>query len=75
MVTGAHLVALSGPRRSLGFVTSSYHSPNLNRPIALAMLEAGHSRVGQAIGVFNDGVVRQATVTPACAFDPQGERL
>ncbi|MBY4891339.1 (2Fe-2S)-binding protein [Rhodobacteraceae bacterium N5(2021)] len=72
LATGAHLVPLDGPRRSLGFVTSSYMSPNLNRPIALAMVEAGH---GSEVGIFHDGTVTRARVTPACAFDPKGERL
>lgn len=70
--TGAHLVPLEGPRRSLGFVTSSYYSPNLDRPIALAMLEAAQ---GGAVGVFHNGHVTPARVSPACAFDPKGDRL
>jgi len=73
--TGSHLVPITGARRSLGFVTSSYHSPNLNRPIALAMLESGFTLMDQQIGCFNDGRIRKATVTPACAFDPSGSRL
>ncbi|MEM7723624.1 MAG: 2Fe-2S iron-sulfur cluster-binding protein [Pseudomonadota bacterium] len=75
LVTGSHLVPLTGPRRSLGFVTSSYFSPNLNRPIALALLECGTARMGEAIGCFHDRAVRKATVGPACAFDPEGARL
>ncbi len=70
--TGAHLVPLDGPRRSLGFVTSSYYSPNLDRPIALAMLEAGHD---STVGVFHNGTITQAQVTVTCAFDPEGGRL
>jgi len=73
--TGAHLVPLNGPRRSLGFVTSSYFSPNLARPIALAMVEGGQSRMGEELGVFHLGDLRSARIAPACAFDPEGERL
>ncbi|WP_224814259.1 2Fe-2S iron-sulfur cluster-binding protein [Hasllibacter sp. MH4015] len=72
---GAHLVPLEGPRRSLGFVTSSHDSPALGRPIALALLEGGAARIGQSVGVFQDGIVQTATVTAPCAFDPEGERL
>lgn len=72
LATGAQVVPLNGPRRSLGFVTSSYCSPTLNRPIALAILEAGH---GGEVDVFHNGEVTRARVTPPCAFDPKGERL
>jgi sarcosine oxidase subunit alpha len=72
---GAHLVAAQGPRRSLGFVTSSHFSPTLNRPVALALLEAGHARMGERLSVFHLGEERQARVAPACAFDPEGGRL
>ncbi|MEM7438322.1 MAG: 2Fe-2S iron-sulfur cluster-binding protein [Pseudomonadota bacterium] len=75
LVTGAHLVPADGPRTSLGFVTSSYQSPVLGRPIALALLADGRARMGQTIGVFNDGTVVEATISPLCAFDPGGERL
>jgi len=75
LVVGSHLMPAKGPRRSVGFVTSSHTSPTLGRPIALALLEAGHSLEGQEISVFNDGDLRAATVKGACAFDPKGDRL
>lgn len=75
LIAGAHLVPLTGARRSLGFVTSSYMSPNLRRPIALALLEEGQAQVGQDVGVFNDGQVRVARVATPCAYDAKGERL
>ena len=73
--TGAHLVPLARPRRSLGFVTSSYFSPILARPIALAMVEGGRSRMGEELGVFHLGALRSARIARACALDPQGDRL
>ncbi|MFD0860537.1 2Fe-2S iron-sulfur cluster-binding protein [Roseovarius aquimarinus] len=73
--TGAHLVPQDGQRRSLGFVTSSYLSPTLGRPIALALLEAGQSRIGETVKVFDNGAIYDATVAAACSFDPKGERL
>ena len=73
--TGAHVVPSSGKRRSLGFVTSSYHSPFLKRPIALAMIEGGRALVGQEVQVFHLGKSRPAQVVPVCALDPKGERL
>ncbi len=73
--TGAHLVPLARPRRSLGFVTSSYFSPILARPIALAMVEGGQSRMGEELGVFHLGALRPARIAQPCALDPQGDRL
>ena len=79
LITGSHLVPDNGPRRSLGFVTSSCFSPVLGRGVALALLEEGLSRIGQTLDVFHQGAVRSATVTSAsasaCAFDPDGSRL
>ena len=73
--TGAHLVEGAEKPRSVGFVTSSYFSPTLNRPIALALLEAGSSRLGETVTVWHLGQSTLATVTAPCAFDPEGERL
>ena len=33
----------------IGHVTSSYRSPTLDRPIALAMVERGRERTGQTV--------------------------
>jgi len=74
--TGAHVV--SGPataRRSHGYVTSSYHSPNLDRPIALGLVEASQAETGTKLEIQHLGAGYQATVCAPCAFDPEGERL
>lgn len=75
LTTGSHLVPAQGAKRSLGFVTSSVMSPTLGRPIALALLEQGDTKVGQTVGVFHLGETRTATVCPPCAFDEEGARL
>jgi len=75
LATGAHLIPIEGERRSLGYVTSSYYSETLNRPIALGLLEQGKIRKGQIIGCFNNGDVRMVKIVSACAFDPKGECL
>ncbi len=73
---GAHGIERHGDRkRSIGFVTSSYQSPALGRPIALALIERGASRQGETIELHHLGMLRRATIAPACAFDPSGERL
>ena len=74
--TGAHVVTGVGrARRSQGYVTSSYFSPTLGRPIALGLIEAGSSRMGEAVGVYHLGAERRATITAPVALDPEGARL
>jgi sarcosine oxidase subunit alpha len=73
---GAHVVEL-GPStvRSTGFITSSYTSPNLQRPVALGFVERGAGRIGEVVTLQHLGHRFQARITPPCAFDPAGERL
>ncbi|MEM7290906.1 MAG: glycine cleavage T C-terminal barrel domain-containing protein, partial [Pseudomonadota bacterium] len=75
LVTGSHLVPPVGPRRSLGYVTSSYFSPVLNKPIAIGLVEQGFERMFMEVGCYNDGKVKMVKVVEPCAFDPQGGRL
>lgn len=73
---GAHIVAGQGAaRRSIGFVTTSHHSPNLGRPIAMGLVEGGASRVGTVIDLWHLGQSLGARIAPLCAFDPEGGRL
>jgi len=74
--TGAHgVVREDGRHRSIGYVTSSYFSPTLNRPIALGLIERGMSRHGEIIDIRHLGEMRKARITAPCAFDPEGARL
>jgi sarcosine oxidase subunit alpha len=74
--TGAHIAMGTGAaRRSQGYVTSSYMSPSLGRPVALGLVEEGLSRLGEAVGVYHLGAERRATIAPAVALDPEGKRL
>jgi sarcosine oxidase subunit alpha len=76
--TGAHVCETAGRgRRSLGYVTSSYLSPTLGRPFALAMVEAGRRRAeaGEAVTVFSLGQTFAAKVVSPVFYDPKGERL
>jgi sarcosine oxidase subunit alpha len=74
--TGAHLVEGAGKaRRSLGYVTSSYMSPTLERPVALGLVEDGLARMGQTLRLYHLGAERRATVAGSCALDPEGKRL
>jgi sarcosine oxidase subunit alpha len=74
--TGAHVTSNAGrARRSQGYVTSSYFSPSLGRPIALGLVEAGLSRIGEAVSIYHLGAEQRATITTPVALDPEGERL
>ena len=76
LATGAHGVELGArARRSLGYVTSSYVSPTLGRPIALGLIERGASRHGEVIDIQHLGRLRRARIAAPCAFDPAGDRL
>ena len=74
---GAQLVdePTSGPAPMAGHVTSSYFSPILDRPIALAMLAGGRARAGETVHVpLADGRIVAAKVVDPVFYDPQGKR-
>ncbi|TPM53500.1 sarcosine oxidase subunit alpha family protein [Mesorhizobium sp. B2-2-3] len=74
--TGAHGIKRSGGKlRSQGFVTSSYRSPTLGRPVALGLIERGAARHGETIEIQHLGKAMTATIAAPCAFDPAGDRL
>ena len=74
--TGAHVVSGAGKaRRSSGYVTSSYMSPTLRRPVALGLVEEGFSRMGETVAIYHLGAERRASIAPAVALDPEGKRL
>jgi sarcosine oxidase subunit alpha len=76
LAPGAHGIERNGTaKRSIGFVTSSYLSPTLGRPVALGLIERGATRHGETIELQHLGQVRRATIMPPCAFDPEGARL
>ncbi|HVI88309.1 MAG TPA: 2Fe-2S iron-sulfur cluster-binding protein [Dongiaceae bacterium] len=73
---GANAVDSSvGRKRSLGYVTSSYFSPELGRPIALALIEDGFARMGETLRLEHLGQVSDGRVVPSCFLDPEGARL
>jgi sarcosine oxidase subunit alpha len=58
-----------------GHVTSSYFSPSLNHPIAMALVSAGRSRMGETIyaSLADDLAVPVRIVSPVF-YDAKGER-
>ena len=72
---GGQLVETAGARPpALGHVTSSYHSPNVGRSIALALLQRGSERHGETVYVAWEGRTVAAEVTRPRFFDLEGER-
>ncbi len=75
---GAQIVPVADPKpgaHAIGHVTSSYWSPTLNRPIALALVEGGRSRMGDVLYVpMPSGAVRVTCESPVF-YDPEGVRL
>jgi sarcosine oxidase subunit alpha len=81
---GAQLVAdrtMEPPLSVIGHVTSAYHSAVLEQPIALAMVSAGRSRLGETLYVPMPRGIR-GTVAPIAVkvvspvfYDPEGARL
>ncbi len=72
LATGAHIVTKGA---SEGYVTSSYDSPTLERPIALALIADGQARMGETVTIWHLGKETRAQICSACAFDPEGGRL
>jgi sarcosine oxidase subunit alpha len=73
---GAHVIdTAAGRRASRGHVSSSYFSPALDRPIALASVRGPLAKEGTEVELYHLGKTHRATVTSPCAFDPEGERL
>jgi sarcosine oxidase subunit alpha len=63
------------PMEMIGQVTSSYHSPTLERSIAMALIENGRARMGETISfpLENNKVVRAKIVDPVF-YDKEGAR-
>ena len=60
---------------ALGHVTSSYMSAALGRPIALALVAAGRSRMGAKLHVPTPGGAVSVTVVDPVFYDKEGARL
>jgi sarcosine oxidase subunit alpha len=73
---GAHLVADPKTRRgSHGYVTSSCMSEALGRSVALGLVQAGRSRLGESVQIYSDGRLFPARIVSPQWYDPKGERL
>ena len=63
------------PMPMIGHVTSSYRSEALGRSIALALVQGGHARKGEAVYIPMPGATHKATITDTVFFDAEGARL
>ncbi|GAA1915668.1 sarcosine oxidase subunit alpha [Streptomyces durmitorensis] len=71
---GVPLTPESGPVPMLGHVTSSYHSPALGRPFALALVADGRARIGETlIAPVGDDLV-PVLVADSVLYDPEGTK-
>ncbi|WP_299748245.1 sarcosine oxidase subunit alpha family protein [uncultured Tateyamaria sp.] len=76
---GAYAVAEgtndNGQRNMQGRVTSSYHSPNLNKGIAMGLVLHGPDRMGEVIDFpGTDGTTYRARIVSPVFYDPDGEK-
>jgi sarcosine oxidase, subunit alpha len=72
---GAQIAASPPPTQTEGHVTSSYWSPELGAPVALAMLARGTQRLAEKVRVHHLGAIIDAEVVKAPFIDPSGHRL
>jgi len=77
---GAQIVArpkAQPPVEMLGHVTSAAFSPELDHPIALAMIKGGEKRLGEKLYMVHPmrGLEVEVEVTSPVFVDPEGERI
>jgi len=63
------------PFKMVGHVTSSYHSANLGRSIAMAVVAGGRAKMGETIYVAMPGGDIPVKVVSTVFYDPQGSRI
>ncbi|WP_299690296.1 sarcosine oxidase subunit alpha family protein [uncultured Tateyamaria sp.] len=76
---GAYAVAdgtnANGQRNVQGRVTSTYHSPNLGKGIAMGLVHRGPDRMGEVIELpGTDGKTYQARIVNPVFYDAEGEK-
>ncbi|MEO0766412.1 MAG: sarcosine oxidase subunit alpha family protein [Pseudomonadota bacterium] len=76
---GAYAVAPgtndNGQRNVQGRVTSTYHSPNLNKGIAMGLILNGPDRMGEVLEFpGTDGKIHSARIVSPVFYDPEGEK-
>jgi len=68
-------VNANGQRATQGRVTSTYHSPTLNKGIAMGLVHHGPDRMGEVLEFpGTDGKITHAKIVNPVFFDPDGEK-
>ena len=75
---GAYAVAAgvnaNGQRNTQGRVTSTYHSPTLNRPIAMGLVHRGPDRMGEVLEFPVPGDTFRARIVDPVFYDKEGAK-
>ncbi len=75
---GAQIVAVAAPPKgaaALGWVTSAYLSPTLQRSFALALIADGRSRLGETLFATTMEAAKPVKLTEPVFYDKEGRRL
>ncbi len=72
---GSQLIDPADPGHSLGHVSSAYRSAELGGPFALAMVQAGRSRIGTRLAIATANSPRPVELRDPVLVDPTGARL
>ena len=63
------------PMEMIGQVTSTYHSPTLERSIAMALIQNGRARMGETLSFpLEGGKVIRAKIVDPVFYDKEGAR-
>jgi sarcosine oxidase subunit alpha len=68
-------VNANGQKEMIGRVTSTYHSPTLNKGIAMGLVLHGPDRMGEVLDFpGTDGKTYKAKIVSPVFYDPEGEK-
>jgi sarcosine oxidase subunit alpha len=74
LAEGSQIIPAPGSTAMLGHVTSSYCGARLGRGFALALVQGGRARHGEAVWAWHAGRAVAARICPPVFYDPQGLR-
>jgi len=74
LTEGAQLIAAPGSTAMIGHVTSSYFGARIGHSFALALIEGGRARHGEAVWAWHDGRSFPARICSPVFYDPAGRR-
>jgi sarcosine oxidase subunit alpha len=72
---GGHVLPVGKSSGTDGWITSAALSPTLRRPVALALVTRGRSRLGEQVRIWDGGSESTARIVDPRFYDPAGQRL